>query len=284
MGIEDGNLNPLLRQQFNREDHGRILLKQEFLAPFVESEVIQGFNQPLSVSEKKSYFVEGKQPMFEVYRKVYGEYLYRIFKTPGKETHNNDFLFTLSKDEQAPPVNELGFHYMSSPKGSGYDIGHRIVRSQKEGISGSDYLRKAEEYLSILRKNNHISYNVLGAHSPQIGVTEFFLKNGYDFFSPEHKELFQDLKAHPEKYQMVVIGKERKNFHDAHLEGSQTHYPASPSSCASSASCHRVPPALRRSPLGYVPSFSPSSYSSSAFAYRSCRNCRSDRDRSTDVR
>jgi hypothetical protein len=203
MGIEDGNLNPLLRQQFNREDHGRILLKQEFLAPFVESEVIQGFNQPLSVSEKKSYFVEGKQPMFEVYRKVYGEYLYRIFKTPGKETHNNDFLFTLSKDEQAPPVNELGFHYMSSPKGSGYDIGHRIVRSQKEGISGSDYLRKAEEYLSILRKNNHISYNVLGAHSPQIGVTEFFLKNGYDFFSPEHKELFQDLKAHPEKYQMV---------------------------------------------------------------------------------
>lgn len=197
------NQNYPWNQQPNLGTQDRTRLKQEFLTPFSESEVVNGFNHPLSISEKKSYFVEGLQLMQEVYRRVYGEYLYRIFKNPSKKGQGSDFLFSLSKDESTPAVNELGFHYMSSPKGNGYDIGHRIVRSQKDGISGSEYLKKAEEYLNILKKNGLINYDILGVHSVQLGVTAFFLKNGYNFVSSEQKESFEDLKNHPEKYQSV---------------------------------------------------------------------------------
>lgn len=207
--INSGDINQKkdrLPYPWNQElDHGafeRAKLKNEFLSPFNDEEVITGFNQPLREMENPDAEI-GKQRMDEIYQRVYGDLVYQILKVNEKNSQSMDLFFDLSK-EDGSVKSELIFRSLSSPIGNGFNLAHRIIKTQQEGIGGSSFLKKAEEYLAILKKNNLIECNWIAVESAQPNVTEFFLKNGYHILTDGNSTYERHL-SNPEDFEMIDI-------------------------------------------------------------------------------
>ena len=86
----------------------------------------------------------------------------------------------LSEDES---INELNF-YKNQEKVNGldttvWDLNHRNVRSQAEGISGSMFLNYTEEFLRVLMQNKRIEMHPLFSKVSQPKVLSWMQKNGF---------------------------------------------------------------------------------------------------------
>ena len=95
---------------------------------------------------------------------------------------------------------------------------HRLVQSQNLGISGTTFLRKAEDFFGILKQNKKIEEENIGFEAGQMDVIEWGLKNGYDFQTNIDREKFEKVKkGNPGFVTGVDLvdpedGMEKKNF------------------------------------------------------------------------
>ncbi len=207
--------------QFPQRNEGAARLKQEFLAPFNEAEVVEKFNKPV---ETENPFGIPNEKMYRIYEQKFGEYIYTILKVATAENQNQEIFFDLRKEGQNYAPTELIFRSSdSSTIGKGYDIKHRIAQTATDGISGSSFLNKAEDYIKILKKNNLIECNFLFARSMQQNVTEWFVKNGYQYASSHEEEVrdtfpkegsvevFFDFKDHIVERDGALVKKEAFN-------------------------------------------------------------------------
>ncbi len=194
------------------EQH-RAYIKQEFSEPFSEEEVKARFLDPekLPYSEPDSL-----DSQFQLYSKKVGPFEYQVIDQRSQTGESKDMFFRLSKDTATEPNSELVYRSLEFPGvGKGFNLIHRVVRTQKEGISGTTFLKKAEEYLAILKKNNLIECNWIAAESTQPNVTEFLLQNGFHFVS-DSKQQHEKYLANQEAYEFINL-----DFIDNPLERDQ---------------------------------------------------------------
>lgn len=190
-------------QEMDHEAFDRAKLKNEFLNPFDDEEVIVGFNEPLREMEDRELTTPQKR-LYEVYNRVYGDLVYQVLRLGEKDSRSVDLFFTLSEEGKIPK-SELVFRSLDSPMGErGFNLAHRIVGTQKEGIGGSAFLKKAEDYLAILKKNNQIECGWIAVDCAQPNVTEFFLKNGYRFLTGGNT-VYEKYLSNPEAFKTIMV-------------------------------------------------------------------------------
>lgn len=179
----------------------RARLKRDFLEPFNEQDVCKQFKQPVQVPAGEGW----DDDLFEVYRRNVGDFAYRVLNARSKNNQSKDIFFQLSKDPALAPQAELVFRMMDSPgAGKGFNLAHRIIKTQEDGISGTSFLKQAEAYLAILKKNNLTEAQWIGLESMQPNVTEFFLKNGYEFFVPP-EGVYKRYQTEPDAFEMITF-------------------------------------------------------------------------------
>jgi hypothetical protein len=170
-----------------------VSLKQEFLNPFDEAEVLRQFNS-------KSESLNPEEPS-EIFSQKIGNFDYSVLEKKNMfEVH-----FELTSDKTKAPDSQIIIRRLDSKKeGTGYNIIHRIVRTQKDGVGGTSFLKKAEEYIAILRKNKLIDCNWLGLESGQPDVTDFFIKNGYGVIQ-EMSEPYLKYLENKDQYENIIF-------------------------------------------------------------------------------
>lgn len=86
-----------------------------------------------------------------------------------------------------------------------WDMFHRSVDSKAAKVSGTKFLRKAEEYMATLNKQGYRKVDRFTALSRQPNVTEWLLKNDYRFSNEASEDGYLDFKEHPDNYAVVKI-------------------------------------------------------------------------------
>lgn len=181
-------------------EHDRTILKNEFLRSFDEQQVVQGFLDAKQVP----YEHHDGNTLLETYRQQIGDFVYRalVLKKSGEV---RDLFIELSRDLAQKPDSQLIFRRLdNSSVGVGYNLAHRLVRTGEEGIGGSSFLKKAEEYLKILKENKLIQCEWVGVDSRQPNVAEFFNKNEYQFIAGT-QEVYEAYLQNKDAYEMVQL-------------------------------------------------------------------------------
>lgn len=88
--------------------------------------------------------------------------------------------------------------FIIKDNGKGFEIQHRLVQSQDQGISGTDFLKKTEGYFRILMEKQLIPRKPLLLDVGQKEVLEWALKNGFTFEDPAEAQTYATLHEHPE--------------------------------------------------------------------------------------
>ncbi len=160
-------------------------LKEEFLKPFEESKVIQLYGQSQEVVDAR---VSDGLKLFEIYMQTFEGYEYRILRGATEDEETYELFFILTQKGKVAPETELVFRsHVSKTAGKGYNMMHRIAGSSQDGISGTSFLRKAEEYIVVLKSAGLIECNYLFAETYQPKVTEWLLKNNYDYAHDDYR-------------------------------------------------------------------------------------------------
>jgi hypothetical protein len=200
MSNSQGRLNYPWSSNISPAEQKRDLLKQEFSQPFNEGEVEARFLDP----EKIPYEEAGStDSMYQVYSRQVGTYNYRILDLKSRVGETKDMFFELAEDSAQSPRSELVFRALNSQlAGKGFNLAHRSIRTQEAGIGGGTFLRKAEDYLSILKKKGLIQCDWIAVDSRQPNVTEFFLKNGYRFLT-DGNTVYEKYLSNPEAFEII---------------------------------------------------------------------------------
>ncbi|MBT3349511.1 hypothetical protein HN954_01425 [bacterium] len=172
--------------------------KESFLQDFDESQIVKNFESAVARNSKDHLEVFSKNLDEKNQYKIYYEgdrISFQLLNESGKTA-------------------ELIFDRMDK----GWNMYHRLVQSQNLGISGTTFLRKAEDFFGILKQNKKIEEENIGFEAGQMDVIEWGLKNGYDFQTNIDREKFEKVKkGNPGFVTGVDLvdpedGMEKKNF------------------------------------------------------------------------
>ncbi len=145
--------------------------KEIFSEPLNEEEVIRPFKDK---SENLVYYKKHLSP----------EYTYQVYK------YSSLFKFLIEPSGPSYNTAELIF----AQEGKELNLKHRLVNSKEVlGISGSDFLLKAEEYFKILRNFNEIKENMVGIEVGQPEVLKWALKNNFTFKDEKQRVLYESI-------------------------------------------------------------------------------------------
>ncbi len=156
-------------------------IHKEFMKPFNEREIedifnsiqynaidnkdIGEFNFNQKISKDLSYQIEASIENIDN-KKVLDKVLFSLYSSlEDKDIADLEF------KKQKPP-NESEYYY---------NMIHRYINSKALGISGTDFLNKAEDFLKILKKNGHLDAKKMGCGVSQVSVLEWLLKNNFNF-------------------------------------------------------------------------------------------------------
>lgn len=156
-------------------------IRKEFMKPFNEEQIenvlnslqydtmnnkdIGVFNLNQKISQELSYVIEASIENIDN-KKVLDKVLFSLCSSiEDKETANLEF-------KKQKPLNESEYYY---------NMSHRYINSKAQGVSGTDFLNKAEDFLKILKKNGHLDATKMGCGVSQVSVLEWLLKNNFNF-------------------------------------------------------------------------------------------------------
>lgn len=158
-------------------------IHDEFMKLFDENEVLEIYKKYSNFDEKGC----------RLYNKNLTDKLqYSIFARKGKTEHEEgsvfDFYLLENRYDQlaAMVFTEETF---KSEKEIYLNMNHRIINSKELGVSGSDFLKKAEDYFSILFKNGLMEKRKIGIYVSQLSVLQWALKNNFTLTAGSIEEL-----------------------------------------------------------------------------------------------
>jgi len=179
------------------EEISKTEIQNKFQESFKEDNVLDNFNNPKKLNNKwDDYLI--------YYNSLSPSGLgYSIFKIEaGLHPWNNKiegrvFDFVLSNDKNKKDFSGLRFTERKVDGEECLDLHHRRIESEtkeKFGISGIDFFQKAEDYLSILKKNSIIKVDKIKAETSQFSVVSWLKKVGFDFLDKNKNELVKYFK------------------------------------------------------------------------------------------
>ncbi len=174
-------------------------IKTEFAKPFSDEEVDSVWKS-LSQLRPSAY-----PPKKELLHRDLGGLDYKIYATHFGETRCLIFQL-LTEDHQKPA--EIIFEQDIYNKPGVWEMPHRIVRTGELGISGTDFLQKAEEYLQELKEKKFDKVDSIEVDSSQAKVINWLIKNGYEVADEESKQKLEDYKNNPEDFEEIFIDNE----------------------------------------------------------------------------
>lgn len=86
-----------------------------------------------------------------------------------------------------------------------WKLTHRTVNTNELGISGTEFLQKAEEYIKLVANNRSIIAEKFSADASQEKVINWLLKNGYEFSSAEDSKMYDHYLNNPDEYQFFKV-------------------------------------------------------------------------------
>ncbi|MBP6911832.1 MAG: hypothetical protein KBB88_01355 [Candidatus Pacebacteria bacterium] len=170
-------------------------------------------------NEKKSVALsdaDRKNPMFEVFAKDLDDvWRYKVGATKNdlnsmhsKENPTTMLAFSLVKqNNEFERHAELHFHrneFLVNDK-QYFQLSHRLVTTKQEGISGTTFLSKAEEYIQFAHKNGLVDVKDIYLEVRQRKVINFFLKCGYEFFSEADEITYTELKNERSHFMEILV-------------------------------------------------------------------------------
>ncbi|QQS23118.1 hypothetical protein IPM19_00940 [bacterium] len=88
---------------------------------------------------------------------------------------------------------------------SSWNIQHRWIDSTNRIVSGTDFLKKVEDYMQKLDNLGYRRVTQYTEESAQPNVTKWLLKNGYEFTDKSSAEQYQNIIDHPDNYTLIKI-------------------------------------------------------------------------------
>lgn len=183
-------------------------IHNEFMKPFNEKEVVQKFTD-CPETERLQTLYSQKLPgnlTFTIYGIKEKNHLtqnirFSLIEQDPKDKYDVQavFIFTQETDENDPKKT--------------WEMSHRWVASKNLGISGSDFLAKAEEYFKLLKRNKLAEIDEFQVNVSQPSTIEWLRKNKFDFqnrntLNPsdfyEYKDGILTLRD-PQKYELVRV-------------------------------------------------------------------------------
>lgn len=171
-------------------------IQTEFLQPFDDAVEIE--SPWLELNEKRE---SSRVPTEFMLQKNVGDYQYNVYLHHVGEGRYLEFQL---KDSDNNKLAELGFNESLNEPGV-WNLDHRLVRTQAVGVNGTMFLRKAEEYLAVLKVKQLAQVDKVIAQSTQPKVTEWFLTNGYEINDPGSQEVFRQYQEQPEQFELVEV-------------------------------------------------------------------------------
>jgi hypothetical protein len=167
------------RQKFDGKENDHIKSKKMNLSEIFS----QDFDEDLIISHFEEAIVRKTDDPIEIFsQNLTDKIQYKIYYEGGQIS------FQLLNEEKKPA--ELIF----AKTDQGWNMYHRLVQSQELGISGTTFLKQAEKFFEILKKNKKIKEEKIGFEAGQVDVIEWGIKNGYDFATEEDRKKFEKVK------------------------------------------------------------------------------------------
>ncbi len=148
--------------------------------PLSDTEVLAGLEQAgaSSISQLPTLF-----------QKMIGtEHLYRVQGVTFGDVVEHTMVFTLNNQKTNTSHAELEFE--QDVENGVWNMRHRYVATKEQGLSGSDFLKKAEEYFAILKKHQKVDLRKFVAHASQPSVMLWLEKNGFKESGVNFNHLF----------------------------------------------------------------------------------------------
>lgn len=175
---------------FETESEKLLRIRKEFSAPFTEQEI----EHVVGIFEENS---NGRFTLLQ--RDFDNSSSYRIFLD---HLDNSD---SISFHWRFPDYtgNDALLDFVGYPDGNGkWHISHRYVRTGDSGVSGTEFLQQAENFLILLKEKGLIDLNKVYCVARQESVIDWLLKNGFEIPKSEEKNKYQHFKERREQYIM----------------------------------------------------------------------------------
>lgn len=172
-------------------------IHDNFKKPFGKDNVLNNFNNPEKLNNKWGDYLIYHNPLSP------SGLEYNIYKIEaGLHSWNNkvegrvfDFILENSKNKKC--FSGLRFTEREIGGEECLDLHHRRIEPEtkdKFEISGLEFFQKAEDYLSILKKNNILKVDKMKAETSQFSVVSWLKKLGFDFLDKNKGELVKYFK------------------------------------------------------------------------------------------
>ncbi len=218
---------PKIENNKTSEEIEKQKIHDEFMKPFDEKDVLEQFKNHTETDELDVLYVKKLSENFCYY--VYG------FKEEDKLETKIDFsLVENYKNLKNYKVSASLRFKESVPNTKGevyWKMKHRFIKSKDDlNISGTDFLKKAEEYFKILKMNSITNAKGIEAYTSQPSVTEWLKKNNFklrgekianpdDYF--EYKDGVSNLKD-KDNYELIKVWHStRKYMKDEYIVNKQ---------------------------------------------------------------
>lgn len=187
--------------------------EKDLLDPEKQEKILESFNQPYTDDEIDPVWshlsrlrTSAYPPRQEVFNRDLGFGVnYKIYVTHFGETRCLIFQL-LTENNQKPAEIILEQEIYENP--GVWSMPHRIVRTGNLGISGSTFLAKIEEYVSILSNKGYDKLSEIDVDCSQSKVIEWLLKNGYQFEDDISTSEWDKLQSSPGQYLNVLVDNE----------------------------------------------------------------------------
>ncbi len=191
MNRSETGINPdqAHESEMSKDKYKRI--KEEFLKPFSDDEI----DSEWSVMGQKNFLYRSKLMMnrdFEGWS----------LKAYLADRRGRCVDFQLIDDEGNKKA-EIIFEKEGST--THWKLIHRTVETGEVGITGSEFLQQAENFMNKVSDLEYESVSKFAANSSQPTTTEWLLKNGYEFHKKDDEEKYEDYLKHPENYELINI-------------------------------------------------------------------------------
>lgn len=175
-------------------------LHAELNDQFDEEEAKERWKQALEFNSGYS------SPNFFLHERKFGSLTFSVHFHLQKGQEKLEFQILDNKETQIDKahlifVRKFSFEENNEP----WNLEHRLVNAKDIGVTGTDFLKKAEEYLKLIDKLGIKNIDKVYANVSQPKVIDWLLKNGYKFADEKSEKQFQDFTDHPDEYEEVFI-------------------------------------------------------------------------------
>lgn len=168
-------------------------IKNNFSRPFDEAKVLKGFESPTDLGDG----------FYEVYSDNIDENIeYQICIKKIEKLEQVIFhLFDTLNNSENKPVGNLIFKEAVDGKGEpAWNLMHRAVESKNIGVSGTDFLKKAEEYFKILKRDGIVTEQNFTTEVSQPSVLAWMQNNGFTLSNANNNDPSDFIESQDGKY------------------------------------------------------------------------------------